>query len=97
MTITDIKEANKKAGKYFFEPDTMRFFNSRVVSEVYTTLWGNYAFFVTREINPSNQLRYSVREFNKQTGDVRTHGEFFGYKTKAVAIEAAKQAARNER
>ncbi len=97
MTITDIKEANRKAGKYFFSPDTMRFFRSKVVSEVYTTTWGDYAYFVTREINPSNKMAYSVRAFNKVNGDVRTEGEFFAYSTKQSAIEAAKQAARKER
>lgn len=96
MTITDIKEANKKAGKYFFSPDTMRFFRSRVASEVYTTLWSDYAYFVTSEINPSNKQAYSVRRFNKKTGDVVTEGKFFEYSTKRAAIEAAKTAARRE-
>lgn len=33
--ITEIKRANKEAGHYFFSPDTMRFFESQIVPEVF--------------------------------------------------------------
>lgn len=47
-TINEIKAANKAAGFFYFEPDTMRFFDSRVESPVYPDEKGG-AYFVTSE------------------------------------------------
>lgn len=42
--IEQIKQANREAGRFFFSPDTMRFFASRVLPTVY-----GGRFFVTSE------------------------------------------------
>ena len=34
-TIAEVKRANREAGFYFFSPDTMRFFASRIESGLY--------------------------------------------------------------
>ena len=36
LTLTDIKNNNKKAGKNWFDKDTMRFFKSRIESKLYS-------------------------------------------------------------
>ena len=45
-TTDDVKAANREAGRHFFDPATMRFFNSRVHRAVYG---GRY--FVTSVTN----------------------------------------------
>jgi len=73
-SIKDIKRANAKAGRHFFEPATMRFFNSVVGRTVYQGVGG--VFFLTSEKGPHGPRRYTVRQFNPQGGDVSTVGEF---------------------
>ena len=90
MTITEIKEANKAAGFHFFERDTVRFFRSKICSEVYDG--PRYSFFVTSEIGPDEIQRYTVRRYNHETHNVGTEGPFHKYERKRGAIEAAKRA-----
>ena len=47
-TISKIRAANKKAGHYFFSPDTRKFFNSKASGIIKTTKAG--AFFITSEV-----------------------------------------------
>jgi hypothetical protein len=84
-TIKQIEEANRAAGQHFFAPDTMRFFNSRVLSGVYG---GRY--FVTSEKGPDGVRAYTVREC-LENGHVETVGEFQEYATPRAAIRAAEQ------
>ena len=62
----------------------MRFFNTRIVSGI---IDGRY--FITSEVNPSDQLRFSVRSFDAQ-GNIDTVGEFHSHDTKAAALKALK-------
>lgn len=48
-TIEDIKRVNAIRGDHFFDPDTMRWFRSRVHDAVYPAPGG--AYFVTSEAN----------------------------------------------
>jgi hypothetical protein len=95
MTIDQIKSANRKAGCFFFSPDTMRFFRSRVGSTVYQGPGGVY--FVTSEQfvpsrgRPAPRL-YTVRVFDPATGEVDTAGEFNSL-TKGRAQRAARKLA----
>ena len=91
-SMGNIKYVNKRAGYYFFSKDTLKFFNSKISEDVYAT-WKEdcYQFyFVTSEEGPDNIRRYTVREFDSQTGKVATVGEFQQYKTSADAERAAK-------
>ena len=84
MNITDIKRANKAAGNHWFEPATMRFFNSKVESQVYEGPGGVY--FVTSERRERDMpKRYSVRVFDPSTGDIDTVGEFQAFGNLAEA------------
>jgi hypothetical protein len=89
-TINDIKTAVLVRGSHWFDPDTMRFFKTRVLEGVYQGAGGVY--FVTSEKGPSEARKYSVRKFTPDTADISTVGEF-NEMTRAQAIKAAKIAA----
>jgi hypothetical protein len=87
MTIADVRAKNKAIGQYWFEPSTMRFFNSKIE----TGLYGN-KYFVTSErfeISPEYPKKYSVR-IAKPDGSIDTIGEHGEFKTKEDAIEHIK-------
>lgn len=84
MNIGIIKANNLLAGQHFFERATMRFFQSRVFSTVYG---GKY--FITSEINPSGEKRYTVREAVDGGKRIKTHG-FFAYRTLSDAKDQAR-------
>ena len=76
-TMDDIKIINKQTGHYFFSPDTMRFFRSRVGDTVYQGAGG--VFFVTSEQFVSYYpeyyaapRKYTVRQFFPDTGNIET-------------------------
>lgn len=92
LSIDEIKVANQRAGSCFFSPETMRFFNSRVSNITYCG--GGGIFFVSSERHSySNGERgkrsYSVREFNPETCDIWTVGEFNNL-SKSTAHRTAK-------
>ena len=84
MNIDDIRDANKRAGLFFFEYETMRFFDCRVHSRVYRG-----GFFVTSEKGPDGWRRFTVRQAGED-GSIRTIGEFQQYGTREAAHDAAK-------
>lgn len=64
MTIQEIKRANRKAGQYFFSPDTMRFFASRVSSSVFEGAGGIYFITSEKKCFDDNRRVFHVRRFN---------------------------------
>lgn len=78
-TIGEIRAANKAAGQFFFSPDTMRFFDSRVESAVYG---GRY--FITSEQGPHGRRRYTIRHASPN-GHIRTVGGFGAWESSASA------------
>ncbi len=78
MTISEIKAANKRAGFYFFERATLRFFRSRIERAVYEGPGGVY--FVTSEQFVGSEYTaprmWTVRKFWPETGDCETAGKF---------------------
>lgn len=89
MTIREMAQANKAAGNHWFEPDTMRFFASRVSSETYECADGRW-LFVSSECPPRGVRRYTVRSFDPKTAGVDTVGEFQAYATLSQAKRAAR-------
>jgi len=73
--ITQVKKAHKAQGGHFFDPQAMRFFNSKVESKVYA---GRY--FVTSERCGSSiarsKARFTVREVAPE-GEIV--GDLFGF------------------
>ena len=72
---------------YWFSPDTMRFFRSRVSDQVYQGPGGIY--FVSSERGPEMPRMYTVRRFRPDTGGVETAEEFQGYARAAWAHRVA--------
>lgn len=89
-TINDIKTAVRVRGSHWFDPDTMRFFKTRVLEGVYQGEGGIY--FVTSERGPNELRRYSVRKFAPETADISTVGDF-NTMTRNAAIKLAKESA----
>ena len=83
MTVEQIRQANANAGFTFFRPNTLRFFKSRVIDEVFEGAGG--IFFVTSEKGPHDARAYTVRRFNPVTSDIDTVGVFQGYSRSSQA------------
>lgn len=86
----DIQKRNEAAGLFYFSPDTMRFFRSRVLDGFYPAKDGR-AFFCTSERGPDGVRRYTVR-VAKRDGSIDTFGKFQGYASGRSAHAAAKRA-----
>jgi len=87
-SISEIKTKNKEVGEHFFDDSTMNFFESKISNKTF----GNY--FVTSECGPSGLRRYTVREFNPNTGSIKTHGLFQEFDTLREAQSVAKKASK---
>ncbi len=88
---------NRAAGFYFFERDTMRFFNSRISESFYTCEARRTSYFVSSERNTRftfsgrvYQRKYTVRAIDWDSGDVRTIGEFNACDSMGVAQRKAR-------
>lgn len=97
MTITEMKVANRNVGHYWFDKDTMKFWNSKVVSSLYEA--HEAVYFVSSERQRETwPAMFTVRKFNKVTSHVETVGRFQQYESIDKARSAAKRAAlKNER
>lgn len=95
-SMAGVRAANRSAGFYFFDPESMRQFGSRVGG----TLYGG-RYFVTSEQDrfpfvPEESRawfgmrRYSVREV-RPDASIATVGEFGQYSTRAEAIAAIRR------
>jgi len=73
---------------YFFKPDTMKFFKSRLSSNVYHG--SGVVFFVTSETGPQGLRGFTVRKYLPNSDDVVTAGEFMAFKTLGKAKAAAR-------
>ncbi len=87
-SISDIRAANAAGGWYFFSPDTMRFFSSRVHSR----LFGGCIFVTSEQFQPSHgppyAREYTIRLANAD-GDVSSVSPFQEYKTLSSAYDEA--------
>jgi hypothetical protein len=90
--IDDVKQCAQICKSHFFEPETMRFFSSRVGETAYHDGRGG-AYFTTSEKGPDGRRGYSVRHYDPERCGVETVGKFQGYATAAQAQGAAKRAA----
>lgn len=97
--IPTIVAESKRLGSHFFSPNAMKFFNSRVHSDLY-----GGRFFVTSEQNGwGNPRRYTVRMVavyhNRGTEqfslDSVGHDGFMGYASRSGAHSAAQRFAAN--
>lgn len=85
MLIRQIIKMNQEAGQHFFDPASMRFFNSRISSKT----CGRH--FVTSEKGPDNVRRYTVRAIGTD-GKIADIGGFQAYNNLRSAHIAMKEA-----
>ncbi len=67
-TIDDIKALNQRAGRFYFSPDTMRWFKGRVSDTIHRGAGG--VFFVHSVKPPHDRREYRVERFDTDTGHV---------------------------
>jgi hypothetical protein len=77
---------------HWFAPETMRFFQTKLPDIAYE-LPGGGIYFVTSEVSPAGEKRYTVRR-QLHNGDIETFGLFHGYATRAAAVAAIRAIAR---
>lgn len=68
--IADIKRANKDAGRYWFSPDTLRAFGSRVESRIYDTGRNTRVWVESTRNYDDSGREYKISEFDVATGDI---------------------------
>lgn len=86
-TIDEAKYIHEEKGKFFFSEGAMRFFNSRI--ETRGKLIGDKYFITSEQFDEKSPRLYSVRSFEKKTGDINTIGEFQEFASKTIAEEFA--------
>ena len=95
ISMADVQNANARAGLHWFEPDTMRFFRSRVGSTIYEGPGG--VFFVSSEQFVGSQgaapRAYTVRVFVTGTGAVDTADKDFNERSRSSAVQHAQELA----
>ena len=74
-TLEQVQQANRQAGRHWFSPDTLEFFESVMESEIIAG-----RFFITSEKPPHGPRMFSVREADED-GNIYTVGEFCSYAT----------------
>jgi hypothetical protein len=81
--MESVKRANAALGHYFFSPDTMRFFRSRLPHTVY---YGRY-FVTSEQFDYDSPRLYTIRVANPD-GSIDTVGEFQQYRSRSAAVNA---------
>jgi hypothetical protein len=90
FTVHAIKQANKDAGQYFFSPDTMRFFNTKIASK---RVYGGRYFITSEQFDYNSPRLYTIREA-KPDGTIDDASEFQQFSTVEQAKRAAEKLAR---
>lgn len=73
MNINEIQSQMRAAGSHWWDPDTMRFFGTRVASAVFDGPGG--VFFVTRDKRHDHTFGYTVRQYDATAHEVHTVGD----------------------
>lgn len=80
----EIQAANERAGSHFFDTSAMRFFDSRILPEVY-----NGVYFITSERYEGEPRKYTLRMV-RTDGNIETIGDFNVHATKEEAVAVIK-------
>ena len=73
--LQDVVRANDKAGRHWFEDDTMQFFKTRLESDLIDGL-----YFISSERGPHGPRAFSVRMADEEA-HIQTIGDFMAYET----------------
>lgn len=94
--IRAIREWNAENGQHWFEPATLRFFNSRVGANVYPCSPRQETYFVSSEQRDGTCPRlFTVRAASWANGHIRTVGKFQQYTNRKTAENAARAYSHN--
>lgn len=77
-SMDQIRQLNERQGEHFFDPASMKFFNSRVVSGVFA---GGYFVTAERPDDPGEADRFTIRQAVYPSGHVHTVGDFREFAT----------------
>ena len=94
-TMSDVREAHKACGRFFFSRDTMRHWKSRVESQLYTGPGGQY-FVTSEQFEDHGPRKFSVRSVKDSGCTIRTVGDFHTMLHKDDARDAAKKLAKGK-
>lgn len=90
-SLTDVREANHRAGETFFEPTTLAYFHGGIDPQE-ELFWGRW--FITYEqfqgSTETDPVRWTIREVDSQ-GCIQTaagSAGFLGYETREDAVDA---------
>ena len=78
-TVDGLRRANDKIGGYFFSPDTMKFFGTRINDQ---SIYGGRYFITTETKAPEGVGRYYVRSFEI----VADADSVYGYRIKFSTV-----------
>lgn len=79
--MEDVKRNNGNAGRFFFSPDSMKFFRSKIESRLLKE-----RFFITSEqAGDEHPREFTIRVYDADTHKIGTMGGFQAYKTKEEA------------
>lgn len=92
VSIYSIEDIKRHHRGHWFDKETMRFFKSRVYSDIYPGKDGK-VYFVSSEQGPVGNRGYSIRRYDVATDCISTEGTFMVWKTLAAARAAAKRIA----
>ena len=87
-SIEQVKADSAKAGKYFFSPGAMAFFNSRIETDTWERRGGGEYFVTSEQYDDTSPRRYKVRRAFAD-GAIGTVGEDYTTLDEAVAAIAA--------
>ena len=91
-TMNQLSRYNGNRNYYFFSPDTMRFFSSRIQT---TPPYKGRVFVTSERMNWNSPRYYTVRVI-QPSGNIETIGDFQGFTTRQSAHRfAEKYAAEN--
>ena len=90
-TMLEVKQRNRCNGYYFFSPDTMRWFNSRICGELV-----EHCYFITSEKGPNNKREYTIR-IAYENGKIGSLSQFGEYATLKRAQGALQRFIKSER
>ena len=90
-SMTNVRYENRCKGQHFFSPDTLRWFSSRIGSQVF-----GGRFFITSEQDSygawNGKRRYTIR-IVRDNADIDTFGEFGQFASRSGAVKCAERLA----
>lgn len=89
LSMADVRRIAVEKGSHWFDPDTMRFFGTRMGREVYNGPGG--VFLVTSEQPPHGPRTYTVRRFDPSDATFSNAGGFGSHEAGASARRSARQ------